>query len=389
MKNYFIILNILFSTILISQQSENTQVELSDEGKKLERLLVGDWVPEDLPDDAIFMFSIKQNGVLVIQEEERFDTIFWYLTEDSENFIFVLGVDDERCENSTECLEKSMIVLTNDDQFELTDEYSTDIWRRKKNPVNLRNLVKKEGIYYTKDTNKPYSGPYVLGSVGGDVPKFEGNIKEGLMDGSYISRNDVGQKIGEGIYENGVQLIYTVTAYHENGHHSSKANYNKNGKLEGIATEWYNTGQKKGEWTYKDGVRHGPLTLWYRDGTLEQRKNYENGEEIPVVFEQTTDWIYGGAPENEIEESIDDHSINGSYTYEDNDGKITVVITGNIWQAKMIRKSGFGASYDEQNADYANGVVKDNDLYDNSGYMKLGSVSLGNVNYLEYTLYKE
>ena len=89
MKNYFIILNILFSTILISQQSENTQVELSDEGKKLERLLVGDWVPEDLPDDAIFMFSIKQNGVLLIQEEERFDTIFWYLTEDSENFIFV------------------------------------------------------------------------------------------------------------------------------------------------------------------------------------------------------------------------------------------------------------------------------------------------------------
>jgi len=72
-----------------------------------------------------------------------------------------------------------------------------------KEPINIETtLVERDGIYYTRDTNKPYSG---LG----------------------FSLYDDGKKKEEGTY--------------------------KNGKKDGKWTEWHANGQIKEETTYKDG----------------------------------------------------------------------------------------------------------------------------------------
>ena len=72
-----------------------------------------------------------------------------------------------------------------------------------KEHINIETtLVERDGIYYTRDTNKPYSG---LG----------------------FSLYDDGKKKEEGTY--------------------------KNGKKDGKWTEWHANGQIKGETTYKDG----------------------------------------------------------------------------------------------------------------------------------------
>ena len=79
---------------------------------------------------------------------------------------------------------------------------------------------------------------------------------------------------------------------------------------------------------------------------------------------------------------------NGTFSKETRDGKMTVTISGNSWRGKTVIKTGFGDAYDNQNAQYDRGLVKGNDLYDESGYVKIGSVSGNSVRMAGYTLYK-
>ena len=64
-------------------------------------------------------------------------------------------------------------------------------------------------------------------------------------------------------------------------------------------------------------------------------------------------------------------SVNGTYT----NGGSSITISGNSWRGKVVIETGFGAAYDEQNAQYSYGVVKGEDLYDESGYLKIGYIS--------------
>ena len=79
---------------------------------------------------------------------------------------------------------------------------------------------------------------------------------------------------------------------------------------------------------------------------------------------------------------------NGTYLKETRDGKMTVIISGNSWRVKKVIKTGFGDTYDNQNAQNDRGLAKGNDLYDESGYVKIGSVSGNSVRIAGYTLYK-
>lgn len=67
-------------------------------------------------------------------------------------------------------------------------------------------------------------------------------------------------------------------------------------------------------------------------------------------------------------------SVNGTYKYSDSGGSSTVTVSGNRWSAKLVYNSGFGSSYDNSQAQYSNGVVKNGKLYDSSGYVQVGSV---------------
>tara|TARA_B110000116_G_scaffold193437_1_gene168324 strand:+ start:321 stop:770 length:450 start_codon:yes stop_codon:yes gene_type:complete len=81
-------------------------------------------------------------------------------------------------------------------------------------------------------------------------------------------------------------------------------------------------------------------------------------------------------------------SNNGTYKYETSDGSLTITISGSSWRSAHVITTGFGEAYDNQNAQYDRGIVNGDDLYDSSGYIKLGYVSGNRVNYAGYNLYK-
>ncbi len=68
-------------------------------------------------------------------------------------------------------------------------------------------------------------------------------------------------------------------------------------------------------------------------------------------------------------------SINGTYTYSDNSAESSVVVSGSTWYGTLVIKTGISDSYDNSNASYSSGIVRDGKLYDDSGYIELGSVN--------------
>ena len=72
--------------------------------------------------------------------------------------------------------------------------------------------------------------------------------------------------------------------------------------------------------------------------------------------------------------------VNGLYYYGDNSVEITVNVRSGSWMGKTKIISGFGDEYDNQSVEYENGVVNGSELYDESGYVKIGFVSGNRLN---------
>ena len=88
-----------------------------------------------------------------------------------------------------------------------------------KDPINYETiLVERDGVFYTKDTNKPYSGR-VFSLYDDGKKKIKGSLKNGESTGLWIWLHENGQKKYEGTW--------------------------KSGKLDGLRTEYYENGNKK------------------------------------------------------------------------------------------------------------------------------------------------
>ena len=101
--------------------------------------------------------------------------------------------------------------------------------------------------------------------------------------------------IPEAIYEhelqrretNGEQLVYApnqqtpytggAKSMHTNGQKYSETNY-KDGKKDGLDTNWYENGQKWSETNYKDGELEGLDTWWYENGQKRSEELYKDGK---------------------------------------------------------------------------------------------------------------
>jgi antitoxin component YwqK of YwqJK toxin-antitoxin module len=152
-----------------------------------------------------------------------------------------------------------------------------------KEPINYETtLVERDDVYYTKDTNKPYSGQVFCLYKYGDK-KDEGTLKDGRM----ISRTEwewydyeSGQKKSESPFKDGKQ-DGLGTLWYEDGQKYIEITF-KNGKLDGLYTFWYESGQKKSELTYKDGKYDGLWTDWYENGQKEKEVTHKDGEIISI-----------------------------------------------------------------------------------------------------------
>ena len=134
-------------------------------------------------------------------------------------------------------------------------------------PINYETtLVERDGVYYTQDTNQPYSGP-VFSLDGKGRNKRESILEDGKM----ITYKDLewyenGQKKVEQTYKNG-ERDGLVTVWYENGQKREKGT-SKNDKLDGLYTRWYENGQKEIEETHKDGKVVELIGRWNEDGIV-------------------------------------------------------------------------------------------------------------------------
>ena len=117
-------------------------------------------------------------------------------------------------------------------------------------------LVKREGLYYQRFTDVPYTGK-VFG-------KNQGSFKNGEYDGAWVSYYKDGQLDYKGNYKNGEKDGAWVS-YHNNGSLNYKGDY-KNG-------------EKDGAWvSYYDYESYGSLDSYGSNDQLESKGNYKNGK---------------------------------------------------------------------------------------------------------------
>ena len=110
-----------------------------------------------------------------------------------------------------------------------------------KEPINYETtLVERDDVFYTQDTNEPYSGPVFSLYLGG-------------------------YKRNEGILKDGKMISKTEWNWYKNGQKKSEQTY-KDGKKDGLWTGWYENGQKWYEENYKNGKEDGLSTTWYENG---------------------------------------------------------------------------------------------------------------------------
>ena len=116
--------------------------------------------------------------------------------------------------------------------------------------VNQDELEEREGIYYFKDSDTPYTGK-VYGLYENGQKKSEGNYKDGKRDGLSLEWYKKGQKKRE-------------------------TNY-KDGKKDGLSIFWLANGQKGNEGIYKDGITEGIHKMWHANGQMRVQAKFENG----------------------------------------------------------------------------------------------------------------
>ena len=114
--------------------------------------------------------------------------------------------------------------------------------------VNFKDLVRRDGLFFKKRTDNPYTGK----STGDE----QGSLKDGKREGLWGS-------------------------YYDEGQLSSKGNY-KNGYSDGPWFHYYSNGQLQIKGNYKDGKKEGPWVYYGFDGTVDEKRTgtYKNGVKV-------------------------------------------------------------------------------------------------------------
>ena len=89
-------------------------------------------------------------------------------------------------------------------------------------------------------------------------------------------------KVRGGIaYLKGSDTPYTGKAFslYENGQKMGEANY-KDGKEDGLWTQWHENGQKQREVNFKDGKEDGLAVMWHKNGQKGAECNWKDGKSI-------------------------------------------------------------------------------------------------------------
>ncbi len=101
-------------------------------------------------------------------------------------------------------------------------------------------------------------------------------LNDHIKVGDWVYFDEDGRKSAETTYKNGKREGVS-TEWHDNGQKLREGTW-QNGKVDGVLTEWYANGQKKTEWAFKDGKGEGVWTYWDDKGNVTKTETYKNGK---------------------------------------------------------------------------------------------------------------
>ena len=145
---------------------------------------------------------------------------------------------------------------------------------------DLDTLQDRGGIYYEINSEKPFSGSVKEfdGSDGDRYVRRKGKIKNGKEDGLWTQWYENGQKSIEVTYKNGKENGLWI-GWYKNGQKNNEGNF-KDGKRDSLWTYWNESGQKEWELTYKDGKEDGLIILYSKNGQKSSEWIYKDGERV-------------------------------------------------------------------------------------------------------------
>jgi antitoxin component YwqK of YwqJK toxin-antitoxin module len=171
--------------------------------------------------------------------------------------------------------------------------------------VNENKLVERDGLKYEVNSEKPFTGTMVSDYPNGKK-KQEREYRDGKLNGIVSNWYENGQKESVGEWKDG-QPDGNTSTWYENGQKQVEFKM-RAGKLHGESIAWYENGEKKSEIEMRDGNLQGAETTWYENGKkkseVERRDGKKNGGE--------TTWYENGKKESESEWR--DGKLNGRMT---------------------------------------------------------------------------
>ena len=164
-------------------------------------------------------------------------------------------------------------------QQEVKEEVTTEEAIAKTKPklegVNVEGFEEREGIFYLKGSEEPYSGK-AFRLIEGEGLGLE-NYKDGKEHGLY----EYWPNWFDGVYRKEGEINY------------------KDGKAHGLQVGWYRNGQKEYESNFKDGKQDG-LTVWHENGQKGYEVTYKDDE---IVEGSEKFWNSKGEPVDSEEEA--------------------------------------------------------------------------------------
>ena len=137
----------------------------------------------------------------------------------------------------------------------------------------MNDLVKREGLYYQKFTDVPFTGEI-------DEGWERGNFKKGRKEGKWVSYFENGQLFYKGDLKNGMKEGKWVF-YFTNGQLARKGEY-KNGVEEGMWVFYQSNGQVLHKGNFKNGWEEGTWVYFNFDGSEDTSRSgvYRDGEKV-------------------------------------------------------------------------------------------------------------
>ena len=111
--------------------------------------------------------------------------------------------------------------------------------------ITLGDLVERDGLYYEKFTDVPFTG-----EVTGEK---QGSLNNGKKEGAWVM-------------------------YHTNGQLRNKGNL-KNNKREGVWFNYFDDGTLDRKGSFTKGINEGTWAYYHRNGQLSYKGNWKNGKQ--------------------------------------------------------------------------------------------------------------